>query len=282
MIDPDGIMIPQHNEQNKLKYGNIPEFDFLVYDLEDEKEFKKYLKDIEKEVRGSFEYRRMIDYLRTYMDMDKCAFLQVSNKDNYNIKIEIHHYPFSLYDIVEIVYKKRASNYESLDVQMVAKEVTSLHYKLLVGLIPLSVTVHQLAHEGKIFIPVQNVLGRYRLFLDIYKNYTTEEQLETLSRIEKYSFEQTSELLNSIDVLETNNISFRITDKQYQLPNLDNIHTNLNNRITTIKNNNYTLPTLEEINNNTYNNSDSISDRRSIIPTKPFIYNSTSIDFLDK
>ena len=94
------------------------------------------------------------------MDMNQCSFLQVSNNDAYKIKIEIHHYPFTLYDIVCIVYKKRVANYESLDVEMIAKEVTMLHYKLLVGLIPLSVTVHQLVHEGKLFIPVQNVLGR--------------------------------------------------------------------------------------------------------------------------
>ena len=63
MIDPDGIMLPQENKQTTIKFGTIPEFDLLTYDLEDEKEFKKYLKDIEKEIRGSFEYKHMIDYL---------------------------------------------------------------------------------------------------------------------------------------------------------------------------------------------------------------------------
>jgi len=270
MIDPDGIMLPQENKQTTLKFGNdIPEFDFITYDLEDEKEFKKYLKDIEREIRSSFEYKQMINYLRNYMGMDQCSFIQVSNKDNYNIKIEIHHYPFTLFDLVEIVYRKRASNYESLDVQMISKEVTMLHYKLLVGLIPLSVTVHQLVHEGKIFIPVQNVFGRYKLFVDMYKNYCEPEQLETLDRIEKYSYEQTSELLNSQEVLSMNYIDMNISDKKYQLPDLNNMSVQMTSRIETIRNNNYTLPTLKD--NNTQS-TDTIQDRRAIIPKKPFTF----------
>ena len=269
MIDPDGIMLPQENKQTTIKFGTIPEFDLLTYDLEDEKEFKKYLKDIEKEIRGSFEYKHMIDYLRNYMGMNQCSFIQVSNKDNYNVKIEIHHYPFTLYDLVEIVYKKRAANYESLDVQMVAKEVTMLHYKLLVGLIPLSVTVHQLVHEGKLFIPVQNVLGRYRLFVDMYKNYCEPEQLETLDRIEKYSYEQTSDLLNSQDILAMNYIDMNIQDKKYQLPDLSGMSVSMNNRLETIKNNNYTLPTLQD---KDYLSKDTLEDRKAIVPKVPFTF----------
>ena len=49
----------------------------------------------------------MIQYLRNNYAMDECSFIKVSNKDTFNIKIEIHHYPFTLYDIVLIVYRKR-------------------------------------------------------------------------------------------------------------------------------------------------------------------------------
>ena len=42
----------------------------------------------------------------------------------YDIKIEIHHYPFSLRDIVEIVLRKRMYYKESIEVQMTAKEVS--------------------------------------------------------------------------------------------------------------------------------------------------------------
>ena len=121
MIDPDSIIVQQHNSNNILKFNNIPEYDYITYDLEDEKQLKKYYKNIEQEIRSSFEYRQMIKYLKDYMGMNNCSFIQVSSIDNFNIRIEIHHYPFSLYDIVSIVYAKRVYYQEPIEIELVAK-----------------------------------------------------------------------------------------------------------------------------------------------------------------
>ena len=256
MIDPDGIRVQQHNSNTVLNFGEIPPFDYTIYDLEDEKELKKYFSDIEREIRGSFEYRGMIKYMKDNMNMDQCAFIQVSSKDNYNIRIEIHHYPFTLYDIVTIVYKKRCYYHQPLNLQLLAKECTMLHYKLLVGLIPLSKTAHQLVHAGKLFIPVDNVIGRYKLFVEFYKPFCDEEQLDSLNRIEKYSMEETTELLSSSTVLEQNEITIENKSTQYQLPNMNNISTAMSNRISTIKNNGYILPTVSSSTDISSNNTD--------------------------
>ena len=263
MIDPDSIIVQQHNSNNILKFNNIPEYDYITYDLEDEKQLKKYYKNIEQEIRSSFEYRQMIKYLKDYMGMNNCSFIQVSSIDNFNIRIEIHHYPFSLYDIVSIVYAKRVYYQEPIEIELVAKEVTLLHYKLLVGLIPLSKTVHQLTHAGKIFIPIQNILGRYELFIDFYKPFCSEEQLDTINRIEKYSEEQVSDLLNSQRILEQNNISIYNSDTQYQLPDFNNLNSTMNNRIEDIKSNHYQLPIPKEITDNKYNTDKEISHSKS-------------------
>jgi hypothetical protein len=265
MIDPDSIVVQQHNLNNQLKFNDIPECDFYAYDLEADKQLKKYFNNIEQEVRGSFEYRQMIKYLKDYMGMDNCSFIQVSSRDNFNIRIEIHHYPFSLYDIVTIVYGKRLFYQEPIDVELIAKEVTILHYKLLIGLIPLSKTVHQLTHAGKIFIPIQNVLGRYQLFIDFYKPFCSEEQLDTINRIEKYSQEQVSDLLNTQRILEQNTISIYNTNPQYQLPDFNNINNTLTTRIEDIKSNHYKLPAPK---NNTTNNDTEINKSKQ----SPFFF----------
>jgi len=268
MIDPDNILLTERNPNNIVKLNHVPEYDFLTWDLEDDKELNKYFKTIEKEVRGSIEYRKFIQYLKNNYNMDKCSFIRLPTKmEGYDsIRIEIHHYPFTLYDVVLIVYRKRIYYQESLDVQMVAKEVMMLHYKLLIGLIPLSKTVHQLVHDSKLFIPVQNVLGRYRTFIDLYKPFCDEEQLETLERIENYSRED-SDLHNST-ILDMNTITFSSTNQQYQLPQFDMMEKNMYNRIEDIKHNNYKLPTLEDYND--LNKKDNPEDRRSII--KPFTF----------
>lgn len=169
-----------------IKMNEIPEYNLYDFDLNDEKSFKKYIQTVEKTVRSSYEYRALVQFLREYMDMNQCAFYQnVSNSDTTKVRIEIHHEPLSLYDICLIVYNKRVAYNEPLDEEYVAKEVMYLHYNLMVGLIPLAETVHQLVHAQYLFVPTTAVLGKYREFVDRYKAYMLPEQLEALENIEE-------------------------------------------------------------------------------------------------
>lgn len=270
MVDPDGIIIASHNKNNAILINEVPTMDdILIWDLEDEKELKKFYTAIEKEIRNSYEYRAMINYLKEFCGMNQCAFLKIDANDNNKIKIEIHHYPFTLYDIVQIVYRKRIFYQESLSIYMIAKECTMLHYKLLVGLIPLSTTVHQLYHDNKLFIPVDNVFGRYKLFVEIYKPFCEEQQLETLERIEKYSHENSD--VNDTTILETNNISFNVKNHDFLLPDINTLENNMNHRIEDIKKNNYKLPNMNEIKE--LERKDTIEDRKMKTYTCPIFFN---------
>ena len=250
MIDPDSIIIEKRSEDAKdiIKLGNIPDFDFETYpDIEnDPKMYKTFIGDIEKEVRGSFEYRVLINYLKSYMDMCNCAFIAtVSNKDNSTVKIELHHYPFTLYDICEIVYRKRSYYNESIELQMVAKEVMELHYKLMVGLIPLSATVHKLVHNSKVFIPIDSVLGRYDLFMLYYDPFIDPEHKDIINRLEKYTYENKSELLNNT-ILDTHNLVLNSKTPEYQLPCTNTLNTSMTQQIDIIKSNSYRLPSVRD------------------------------------
>lgn len=246
MIDPDSLQIQRSNLPNTITIKQVSPFETEVYNLSDEKDYNHYIKDIEKEVRRSFEYKAFIKYLRENMDMGRCSFLKgVSNAESFDIKIEIHHYPFTLRDITEIVYRKRYFYQESLDVQMVAKEVMELHYKLMIGLIPLSETVHELAHSGRLFIPIDSILGRYTLFIDYYKPFCEPEQLETIERIEKYTLENTD--VRDTTILEQNKVTYDIKDTRFQLPDSNQINQSMISQINLIKNNNYLLPRVREI-----------------------------------
>jgi hypothetical protein len=245
MIDPDDILVTGEKLPDTINLINIPEFDYLVYDTNDEKEYEKYIRDVESQVRRSFEYKQFIKYLRETMGMNKCAFLQnVSNEETFDIKIELHHYPFSLRDIADIIYNKRVYYNESLDIQMVAKEIMECHYKLIIGLISLSETVHELAHSHRIFIPVDKVVGRYQLFVELYKPFIKPEMLETLDRIEKYTLEHSD--IENTSIIEENKLSYNVKDKRYALPDMNPITDQMVNRLETIKSNNYLLPVATE------------------------------------
>jgi hypothetical protein len=101
-----------------------------------------------------------------------CSFFNnVSNKDKQKVSIEIHHEPFTLFDITQTVVEKWIANDEDINPILIAEEVMKIHYQGRIGLIPLSITVHKLVHNGKLFIPLQNVYGNFIAFLEEYENY---------------------------------------------------------------------------------------------------------------
>ena len=231
MRDPDGLTKEYELETPPaiIKMNEIPEYDIPDYDLNDEKSFKKYIQNLEKDVRSSYEYKVLIKYLREYMDMNQCAFYKnINNIDSTAIHIEIHHEPLSLYDICIIVYNKRLQFNEPLDEEYVAKEVMYLHYNLMVGLIPLAETVHELVHAQYLFVPTTAVLGKYREFVDRYHDFMLPEQLETLEHIEEAT--KTYDGSDAKTLLSKNFIYMDMTGA-YDLPKTEDIVNMLKDRI---------------------------------------------------
>lgn len=187
MISEDSMMTIQPNDVDIVKIPkDIPIMDIEDYDLFDDKEREKYINDLERYVRSSYEYRNMVQYLREYMNMNSCAFIpNITNEVNRKIKIELHHSPFTLRDICVTILNKRMKNNEMLTIESVAYEVMFVHYSLMVGLIPLSETVHQLVHSQYIFIPTDKVYGYYKNFVKTYNDYIDPELLDKLDELER-------------------------------------------------------------------------------------------------
>lgn len=178
--------LPDKKKSIYIKF--VPEFNISDYDLSNPKELSKYFKSIERICRNSRTYKKLINFLRENVDMNKCSYFKnVDNIDTYSLKIHIHHTPLTLYDIVTTVYNKRLLNHESLSEMMVAKEVMWLHYNLFVGLIPLSETIHGSVHNGQAFIPTTKVYGMYKTFVKLYEPYMDKELLKVLSNMEEMS-----------------------------------------------------------------------------------------------
>lgn len=221
-----------------IKLEQIPDFDIADYDLNDEKELFKYFNDIEKKViRPSMEYQEMVAYLRKNVNMDKCSFFKnVSNADSTKIKIHIHHEPFDLFSIVQIVYRKRCAYHESLEMEMVAKEVMFLHYNMMIGLIPLAQTVHELVHNKYLFIPVDRVFGAYQQFVTCYKDFFDEVQMKTFNDIcdltKQYNEDPNKEQEN-MSVLQRHYITVDVTD--WDFPVYEDVIASMRNRIDEIR-----------------------------------------------
>ena len=187
MIAESSMIGAQPNDIDIVKIPeNIPLMDVEDYDLFDDKERERYIIDLERHVRSSYEYRAMVNYLREYMNMNSCAFIpSITNETSRKIRIEIHHSPFTLRDICVTIVNKRMKNNECLTIESVAYEVMFIHYSLMVGLIPLSETVHELVHNQYIYVPVDKVYGYYKNFVKSYYDYIDPELLDKLDELEK-------------------------------------------------------------------------------------------------
>lgn len=161
-------------------------YDVLVSD--DEKARKKLVMSIEKIVRTSPEYNEYIGYLKNNLNITKCAFHKdVDISILKRTKIEFHHYPFTLYDIVDSVLEKYVESNPIINPFEVAMEVMKLHFELKIGLVPLSKTVHKLAHNGKKFINLSLVNGHYLRFISEYSKYINPELISNWSNLKELS-----------------------------------------------------------------------------------------------
>ena len=236
MRDFEQMMSVDRNFNTHITINDPPVYAIEDYDMFDEKDLKKYIDDVKKTCRGSYEYQAMVAYLRENMDMRKCSILE--NVENYGngckIRIELHHHPFTIEDIIRTVLRKRQAFHENLELELTAKEVMYLHYNLMVGLIPLSQTAHDVLHNNYIFIPNDKVYGNYKKFVNLYYDFIEPEILDTFDRLEEVT---DSDNTAHYTVFEQNRI-YIDPDTEYTLPDLNTVKTTLENRLTELRDEN--------------------------------------------
>lgn len=161
--------------------GDVPTLDSFRTVLLTDKDKVKLIKTIERIVRSSMEYRGYITYLQNYIDMRQCSYFQnISKRDGEKVSIHIHHEPFTLFSITQAVLEKWITLGMDINPILIAEEVMMLHYQGKVGLLPVSVTVHELIHSGKLFVPLQVIYGKYIELFAEYEPYFSEDAKEKL------------------------------------------------------------------------------------------------------
>lgn len=160
-----------------LKISKPEKFSYVT-PYETTKDRRAFVNAVKKIVRGSKEYKDYIAFLREFLDMDRCAFFGKIGSGTQKVRIEVHHEPFTLEDYVTVVTRKQIDEGVELNDLSVAKEVMKLHYQNMVGLIPLSKTIHQVVHSDthKVTIPTYMVYGNFYNFIDQYYDYISKDE----------------------------------------------------------------------------------------------------------
>lgn len=137
-------------------------------DIMEEKDMVRFIKQTERLIRKSTEYSDYIGFLHGDLNISRCSILGHITSEM--ASIEMHHYPFTLYDITHTVVNNFINNDVPLTTFDVADTVMRIHYENKVGLVPLSVTAHELAHSGEIFVNLKQVFGNLKAFINEFKN----------------------------------------------------------------------------------------------------------------
>lgn len=172
----------------------LPNIDYVPdIDFDDEKSVNHYVKTIKYAIRSSREYKKLIQFLKTKMDVNSCKFYpKIKKGKDVKVSIEIHHTGFVMEDIVRTILKYRYKNDLPYDVQSVAEQVMYEHYCGNISLTALSSTMHSLIHEAdsNLFIPLQfcdfgNIDNFYQEYCEYVDKETTKkfEQYKVLSAV---------------------------------------------------------------------------------------------------
>jgi hypothetical protein len=175
------------DDQEKFETLSVPQkirttdHRMQAWQIDEAKDFKNYVKRVERIVRGSMEYRDYVHYVGTGLDISRCSFIAGADpKEHKGVKIEMHHAILTLYDVTSAVVRARcvkggpATRISPYDI---ADEILKCHYENIIPLVPLSNTAHKLVHSGDLFITADQVFGDMRTFVNRYREGFDDEQL---------------------------------------------------------------------------------------------------------
>jgi hypothetical protein len=184
------INLNQVNTEEKIKHViETNDFDTEISKVNLEDIDNKNIKFIERQVRNSYEYRSYVKYLKDELDLTKCSLIPNLDAKTLDITLEFHHFPFTLYDIADIVARKMIdeSAEGSVSTLDVSNRIIEEHYKNNVGLVPLTSTLHEMAHNGAVFIPMDKINGNYKQFMNQYDGFISKDLKEKIQMAEMFN-----------------------------------------------------------------------------------------------
>jgi hypothetical protein len=190
------------NDEEKIEFDiSVNDFDITENNLQTPEDLdEKTVMYIEKEIRNSHEYRSYIQYMKEELDLTKCALLPNIDIKTTPVSLEFHHFPFTLFDVTNIVGKSMLagiSESESVSTFDIAEKVMLEHFKNNVGLVPLTKTLHEMAHNGAIAIPFDKINGNYEKFIEEYNQHIEPDFVDRIKSLERYNSSEEAKKFNN-------------------------------------------------------------------------------------
>lgn len=191
-------IISDSNEKIVIKKIDVSKFDDVISHITSVEEIDdKVIRFIERQVRTSYEYRSYINYMKSELDLTRCSIMDGIDTKRSNISLEFHHYPFNLYEITDILSKALLNGKTSVSTLDIANLIMAEHFRHNVGLVPLTKTLHEMAHSKSIVIPNSKIVGNYKEFMIKYSNYISADIKERINNMEMLNDDTYAKMINS-------------------------------------------------------------------------------------
>lgn len=141
----------------------------------DDAAYKGFVKDVERMVRTSDDYKAFIQWVKRVLGINFC---QVSSKIlDGDATIEMHHGPiFTLYDYAAILLNDAIASGEKISTFRIASKLIEEHFALRVQVVMLAVTNHEAVSNRDLFLNIHQGIGNVDAFIKKYAHAFDDEQ----------------------------------------------------------------------------------------------------------
>ena len=146
--------------------------------------FVRYVKAVEKMVRGSKEYKQYKGKLHE-LGLNVCQIhpnIEPPEETNSMTEIEMHHGPIlTLFDVISIMTDSELYHGRVLSTFGMTTKVIQEHYENNVQVVMLSKTAHEEVHENNIFLNMKQGFGNINRFIRKYGYGISREQRDKIN-----------------------------------------------------------------------------------------------------
>ena len=149
-----------------------------IRNFENETDYKKFLRNCEKIVRGSLEYKAWRDYIIDVLQINTCM---VTDEKMDEVSIEVHHHIPSLFVIVKALTNRKLESEKEFSTFDIALETIELHFANKVGYLTLLRSMHEKLHNSYLRVPISLTRGDYQYFVREFSKHLEDEDLDIIN-----------------------------------------------------------------------------------------------------
>ncbi len=150
-----------------------------IKNFENEADYNKFIKNCEKLIRGSVEYKQWRNYITDVLQVNSCF---VTNERMDECTLEIHHHVPSLFTLLKAIVNKNMDKDEAFSTFDVCMEAIEIHFANKVGYIAVISSIHEKIHNNCLDVPKNMIQGNYMWFIENFSKYLDDDDLDLINK----------------------------------------------------------------------------------------------------